>query len=130
MRTTKTIDINKFGILVMLSKTKQVETTARIFNGLVSLKILKRIFKINNNFELINSMKMIELDNSNSDIIRCLNNLMNIEIPIPSLEDQKKFINIYKEKEEIHKIKFLDKIEDENKHIELLNEISKNIFNQ
>jgi len=57
-------------------------------------------------------------------------NLMNIEIPIPSLEDQKKFINIYKEKEEIHKIKFLDKIEDENKHIELLNEISKNIFNQ
>lgn len=54
----------------------------------------------------------------------------NIEIPIPSLEDQEKIINIYKEIEEIHKIRFLDKIEEEKKHIDLLNDISNNIFNQ
>lgn len=54
----------------------------------------------------------------------------NIEIPIPSLEVQEKIVNIYKENEEKHKIMFLDKIEEEKKHIELLNDVSKGIFNQ
>jgi type I restriction-modification system DNA methylase subunit/restriction endonuclease S subunit len=53
-----------------------------------------------------------------------------IKIPIPSLDIQEKIIEIYKNLEEDYITIFLNKIEDENKHIELLNKLSKNIFNQ
>lgn len=56
-------------------------------------------------------------------------NLKSIKIPIPTLERQKEIIGIYENIIEEHKKYFLDKIEQENEHIEMLNKIACSLFN-
>ena len=56
-------------------------------------------------------------------------NLKSIKIPIPSLERQEDIIGIYENITEEHKKNFLDKIEQENQHIEMLNKIACSLFN-
>lgn len=56
-------------------------------------------------------------------------NLKSIKIPIPSLERQEEIIGIYENITEEHKKNFLDKIEQENQHIEMLNKIARSLFN-
>ncbi len=56
-------------------------------------------------------------------------NLKSIKIPIPSLERQEEIIGIYENIAEEHKKYFLDKIEQENQHIEMLKKIAISLFN-
>jgi type I restriction enzyme S subunit len=56
-------------------------------------------------------------------------NLKSIKIPIPSLERQEEIIGIYENIAEEHKKYFLDKIEQENEHIEMLKKIAISLFN-
>jgi type I restriction-modification system DNA methylase subunit len=51
-----------------------------------------------------------------------------LKIPIPSLENQEHIIEIYKQMIEEHKKKFVDKIAEQDKEIEILQEICKNMF--
>jgi type I restriction enzyme S subunit len=55
--------------------------------------------------------------------------LFKIKIPIPSLERQDEIIGIYENIAEEHKKYFLDKIEQENEHIEMLKKIAISLFN-
>ena len=56
-------------------------------------------------------------------------NIEGIKIPIPSLERQEEIIGIYENITEENKKNFLDKIEQENQHIEMLNKIACSLFN-
>ena len=56
-------------------------------------------------------------------------NIEGIKIPIPSLERQEEIIGIYENIAEEHKKNFLDKIEQENQHIEMLKKIAISLFN-
>jgi type I restriction enzyme S subunit len=56
-------------------------------------------------------------------------NLKSIKIPIPTLERQEEIIGIYENIAEEHKKNFLDKIEQENQHIEMLKKIAISLFN-
>ena len=56
-------------------------------------------------------------------------NIEGIKIPIPSLERQDEIIGIYENIAEEHKKNFLDKIEQENQHIEMLKKIAISLFN-
>jgi type I restriction-modification system DNA methylase subunit len=51
-----------------------------------------------------------------------------LKIPIPSLENQEHIIEIYKQMIEEHKKKFVDKIAEQDKEIEILQEICKSMF--
>jgi type I restriction-modification system DNA methylase subunit len=55
-------------------------------------------------------------------------NLEQLKIPIPSLENQEHIIEIYKQMIEEHKKKFVDKIAEQDKEIEILQEICKSMF--
>jgi restriction endonuclease S subunit len=56
-------------------------------------------------------------------------NIEGIKIPIPTLERQEEIIGIYENIAEEHKKNFLDKIEQENQHIEMLKKIAISLFN-
>ena len=58
-----------------------------------------------------------------------LSNIEGIKIPIPTLEKQEENIGIYENIAEEHKKNFLDKIEQENQHIEMLKKIAISLFN-
>jgi type I restriction-modification system DNA methylase subunit len=51
-----------------------------------------------------------------------------LKIPIPSLENQEKIIEIYEQMIEEHKKKFVDKIAEQDKELEILQELCKSMF--
>ena len=51
-----------------------------------------------------------------------------LKIPIPSLENQEKIIEIYEQMIEGHKKKFVDKIAEQDKELEILQELCKSMF--
>jgi type I restriction-modification system DNA methylase subunit len=101
-----------------------------------NIAVFQLLPKTNNNFKYL-SYYLKSIQNKIQGLAKyCTNNgnidmkeLMEIKIPIPSLERQEEIIGIYENITEEHKKNFLDKIEQENQHIEMLKKIAISLFN-
>ena len=95
--------------------------------------------KSKNEIIMINEYLWYCLDNNKEQVFKCgrgpaqkaidIDEFKSIKIPIPTLERQEEIIGIYENIAEEHKKYFLDKIEQENQHIEMLKKIAISLFN-
>jgi type I restriction enzyme, S subunit len=133
-------EYNREGFNILISRFALSEKCVRLLNTKFYLNDSGLTIKSNDDSNLLNKYIAYYLSN-NQDIIYNIargtaqknldmEKFKDIEVPIPPLEVQEEIISIYKENEEMYKIRFMDKIEADKKHIELLNDVSKGIFNQ